>query len=203
MQARGVCLAAALIATGLVWVQRMPDGSGNVQTLSSEQLQRLAGSTAALSALLDRDPGHRLRDCRHEVEGDVLGPESVAPLPNGSVLVLDRYGLLYRADPSPAGALALSGAALANVGPGRPLGYELAADGRRLVVGDSLKGLVLFDLDSGDLRVLSNGHTYVNDVATMADGTVYFTSSTEHPSAWACPTPTAATTTRWTATSGV
>jgi sugar lactone lactonase YvrE len=63
---------------------------------------------------------------------------------------------------------------------GRPLGIELYPDGR-LLVCDSLRGLLLVDRRSGDIEVLvAKGPDLrvCNNAAVAADGTVYFTDST-------------------------
>mmetsp|Transcript_19254 Transcript_19254/g.64526 ORF Transcript_19254/g.64526 Transcript_19254/m.64526 type:complete len:406 (+) Transcript_19254:85-1302(+) len=176
----------AAVVGGVV-LMHMPDGTGPVLAVPMERLARLEGSRAAVAAALDRDPGDRLRRCRHAFSGKVVGPETVCPYHNGSLYVLDRYGQLRRGDPSeedPSG-FALSGDDLPYIGPGRPLGYTRA--GPKLLVADSLKGLLELDLPTRSLRVLANRHAYVNDLDALPGekgapyGKVYYTSSTAQP----------------------
>lgn len=62
---------------------------------------------------------------------------------------------------------------------GRPLGLELHPDGR-LVVCDSDRGLLLVDRTSGQVEVLVDNTDLrvCNNAAVAADGTIYFTDST-------------------------
>jgi len=62
---------------------------------------------------------------------------------------------------------------------GRPLGLELYPDGR-LVVCDSKRGLLLVDRTSGQVEVLveRTDVRVCNNAAVAADGTIYFTDST-------------------------
>jgi sugar lactone lactonase YvrE len=184
----GHSLAALLLGAACsAWLLHMPDGSGPVLQLSDERLARLASGEGKLAAILARDPEQRLRRCVHHHRGAVVGPESLAALSNGSLLALDRYGFVHRADPrAPTGSAGSGEVAyaltsqVAYVGPGRPLGAEV--EGERFLFADSLKGLMELRLDTGELRVLANRLAYANDLALdRRDGRIYLTSSTREP----------------------
>jgi len=65
--------------------------------------------------------------------------ESVVVGPHGQLVMLDRYNQLWEAKQDQgSGAWALSPKPLAQLGPGRPLGYHFDHDGN-LIVCDSLK----------------------------------------------------------------
>lgn len=64
---------------------------------------------------------------------------------------------------------------------GRPLGIELARDGR-LLVCDAHRGLLLVDVDSGTVEVLATGvdgirMRFCNNAAVATDGTIWFSDS--------------------------
>lgn len=177
---------------GSLWLLPMPDGSGPILPIAAERLARLGGGGGRLAAMLALDERQLLRSCCvHHHRSRVIGPKSLAAAANGSLLALDRTGVLVRADPDGGGGFALQ-AAVSYVGPGRPLGIEAngAGESERLLIADSLKGLVELPLAGGararGLRVLSNGAAYTNDLARDAQsGAVYFSSSTREPVAYA------------------
>lgn len=94
-------------------------------------------------------PNTALRRATRLFEGSVQGSESVAVAGDGSLLMLDKFGRLLRAAPSSSSSPSSSGGGsagyrlesepLALLGPGRPLGFHLSADGASLIICDSLK----------------------------------------------------------------
>ena len=140
-------------------------------------------------------------------EGRVSGAESVAVTPDGTLVMLDKFGYIHRAAPGDGGEYELLPTVEAPpiyIGPGRPLGFEVVEGGEALLVCDSLKGLLRVEPGSGRVTVLSNRVTdrsrsgpsalpgpadainYANDLDTASDGTVFFSSSTagvvaQHP----------------------
>lgn len=133
----------------------------------------------------------RLQAAVRLFDGLIKGAESVVVGPHGQLVMLDRYNQLWEAKQDQgSGAWALSPKPLAQLGPGRPLGYHFDHDGN-LIVCDSLKGLLKYDYTSGVISLLATHVswnspinpgtpiTYANDLAIAADGTVYFTSCTD------------------------
>ena len=138
-------------------------------------------------------------------EGRVDGAESVAVAPDGTLVMLDKYGYIHRArkKDSEYHLLPTAEAPPLYIGPGRPLGFHVVEQGKVVLVCDSLKGLLRVELASGAITVLSNsvdwvggasgpsqgaahGINYANDLDVAEDGTIYFTSSTagvvaQHP----------------------
>ena len=126
-------------------------------------------------------------------EGKVDGTESVAVAPDGTLLMLDKYGYILKAkfDDNDQNYKLLEEHPPMYIGPGRPLGFHVVSDGLGLLVCDSLKGLIKVDLSSGEITVLANhvAHDkspihYTNDLDVASDGTVYFSSSTENVVIW-------------------
>jgi sugar lactone lactonase YvrE len=138
-------------------------------------------------------------------EGQVVGTESVAVAPDGTLVMLDKFGYVHRAHrSSSASEYALFEDPVLYIGPGRPLGFHLVEDGAAIIVCDSLKGLLRVEFRTGAITVLANrvsggsgpqpfggddSHVinYANDLDIASDGTIYFTSSTagvvaQHPS---------------------
>lgn len=155
-------------------------------------------------------PNNALRSATRLFEGQVHGSESVAVGPDGTLWLLDRYGHVRLASPTPGapGGFALHPQPLAYVGPGRPLGFHHDAAGN-LVICDS-KGLMLLertdaaaekggsgsDPRSGRwrLRCLANWAdgrpvNYANDLDIAADGRIFFTDSSVIPPALNAATP--------------
>ncbi|PSC75234.1 strictosidine synthase [Micractinium conductrix] len=113
-------------------------------------------------------------------EGRVVGSESVAVAPDGTLWMLDKWGVAHTAEAlegaaggagdsadsgaegvvSGAGALRyrLHPQPAAYVGPGRPLGFHFDAAGN-LAICDSLKGLMLLERASGGGASSSGGIT--------------------------------------------
>ncbi|MEW5316240.1 MAG: hypothetical protein WDW38_007621 [Sanguina aurantia] len=145
---------------------------------------------------------------RHSVrlfDGIVDGAESVVVDKDQAVMwMLDRFGNVWRAErvptpphpeePAAGSQYALEQAPFTHLGPGRPLGAALDANGD-LLVCDSLKGLlkvetgtapgsqarritILTSRVSGASRLDPGSPiTYANDLDVHPDGTVYFTAS--------------------------
>ena len=132
----------------------------------------------------------KLHMAKRLFEREISGSESVAVTPSGDLIMLDRLGYVHRAVPA---EMYGSGYDLKKpplyIGPGRPLGFHVLGDDT-LLVCDSLKGLLRVTLSSGAIEVLSNAvhgpdgaatpFQYANDLDVAADGTVYFTSCTNH-----------------------
>lgn len=128
-------------------------------------------------------------------EGSAAGVESVVVRPDGGLILLDKYGYLREADPGPGRSYVPSQRPPLYVGPGRPLGGHVSADGTSVLVCNSLVGLLRVDLATDPARGLVRGRTeilsgsadgrpfhYVNDVdVSPTDGSVYFTSSVDEP----------------------
>lgn len=154
--------------------------------LPPERVERLPAGAPDLDSAFFRLANTRLlTDSVRLFEGAVVGAESVAVTPDGTLLMLDKYGHLHRAGKGSDGGYALlADAKPIYIGPGRPLGYHVTEDGRYLFVCDSLKGLLQVDLTTGGITVLSNSVdgvpvTYANDLDMAENGTIFFTSSTE------------------------
>lgn len=96
-------------------------------------------------------------------EGKVHGAESVAVAPDGTLIMIDRFGYIHTASPTTTegasavgGGYTLSAAAPLYIGPGRPLGFHIVDNGSAVVVCDSLKGLTRVELRTGTVTILSN-----------------------------------------------
>lgn len=144
----------------------------------------------------------RLRKARRFFKGVVVGSESVALTDTGSLVMIDRRGFVFRAHPRRVASMRGDSTGKPEerleyelelppryVGPGRPLGFHVVGDD--LFICDSLKGLLRLGLRSGVLEVISNAvhddegraapFHYANDLDVARDGTIYFTSCTDHP----------------------
>lgn len=136
----------------------------------------------------------RLKSATRLFSQEISGSECVA-VTNKKLIMLDRQGYVFVASPVPEGgpiAYQLDGPSF-YLGPGRPLGFHV--QGRWLYVCCSLKGLLRLHLDSGETQLLSNALSplraaprappeplnYANDLDVASDGSVYFTSSSDHP----------------------
>ena len=150
----------------------------------------------------------RLTHATRLFEGQIQGAESVAVSPDGTLVMLDKFGFVHRArkraddtDPKSSAYELLPASEALYIGPGRPLGFHLVDGGAAVVVCDSLKGLLRVDLAEGTVTVMANSVSvspadddgagpggaggrgprpinYANDLDVASDGTVYFTSST-------------------------
>lgn len=123
-------------------------------------------------------------------EGGVDGTESVAVSPDGTLIMLDKYGKIQRAKKTDKGFTLLDELPM-YIGPGRPLGFHVVNNGKALLVCDSLKGLIKVNLLSGEITILANHISgldspiqYCNDLDVAKDGTVYFSSSTKNVVIW-------------------
>eukprot|EP00199_Chlamydomonas_sp_CCMP681_P002198 CAMPEP_0119102030 /NCGR_PEP_ID=MMETSP1180-20130426/907_1 /TAXON_ID=3052 ORGANISM="Chlamydomonas cf sp, Strain CCMP681" /NCGR_SAMPLE_ID=MMETSP1180 /ASSEMBLY_ACC=CAM_ASM_000741 /LENGTH=416 /DNA_ID=CAMNT_0007086243 /DNA_START=1 /DNA_END=1251 /DNA_ORIENTATION=+ len=143
--------------------------------------------------------------------GSVPGSETVHVLPNGNLLMLDKYGLAWLAKPnaSAPGGYTLEPNAIAQLGPGRPLGFQLDSHGDVIVCMGTL-GLVKLQLpvSCSDLddpatpcvpreraqvvllaaRVTADSPidagtfvTYANDLTIAKDGRIFFSDSQSVP----------------------
>jgi len=103
------------------------------------------------------------------------GAEDVVVAPDGAVYTGTEDGVIHRIDPESGDV-----AAVANTG-GRPLGIELLGGGR-LLVCDARRGLLAVDPADGTVEELVGGMKFCNNAAVAADGTIYFSDSSEiHP----------------------
>ena len=181
--------AVAFLAMAYPLFDRMPhpyDGVRAVEiSLEMQTVINRVGSPFTFDPPFDRN--ERLRSATRLFEGQIHGSESVAVRPNGELVMLDKFGYLHRAHPDTDELYVLNASAL-YIGPGRPLGFHVVDQGAALLVCDSLKGLVRVELDGprrGDISILANSVegggpiSYANDLSVAANGTVYFTSSTE------------------------
>lgn len=169
-----------------------PFDDGVAVSIPDERIARLPGGAhgaqipANFTGVLA--PNERLREAQRLFKGRVLGTESVAVTSTGTLVMLDRQGFVFLATRGSSGDYLLE-EKVAYVGPGRPLGFHVVGDD--VVICDSLKGLTRLNLKTKALEVLSNAvHeddgsltpiNYANDLDVAADGTVYFTSCTDHP----------------------
>lgn len=98
-------------------------------------------------------------------------PEDVLVDSDGSVLTGLLGGQILRVSPD-----GRTISTVAETG-GRPLGLEWLPD-RSLLVCDALRGLLEVDA-SGNVQVLVDGMNFCNNAAVAADGTIYFTDSSQ------------------------
>jgi hypothetical protein len=148
-----------------------------------------------------------LSGVRRLFDGQVSGVESVAVTSNGTLVLLDKFGYIHTATPTPKNDANVHDVHPADVdytlsknklyiGPGRPLGYHIVEDEESedliLLVCDTLKGLLRVNVSQRSIEVLTNMVTgdgtpinYANDVDIgPKSGKVYFTSSTSGVVGW-------------------
>lgn len=112
-------------------------------------------------------------------EGDIYLPEATVVDQNGKFYVSSGNGSILSIDPKkPSYKMEV------HTG-GRPLGMSWAKDGR-LLVADSLLGLLAIDLNTKRIEILCNHVNgrpvrFANAVTTASDGTIYFTDSSDIP----------------------
>eukprot|EP00884_Botryococcus_braunii_P013676 jgi/Botrbrau1/22309/Bobra.0138s0060.2 len=137
-------------------------------------------------------PNTLLRGAVRLFKGQVLGSESVGVAGDGSLVMCDRYGAVWKAVPSATseGGYKLDPAPVAYLAPGRPLGFHLDHQGDLIVCNAGL-GLVKLELGGerryeilttrvSDSSRLSPGTplNYVNDLdIAHSDGSIYFSDS--------------------------
>jgi hypothetical protein len=92
-------------------------------------------------------------------DGEIHGAESVSLSPDGTLVMIDKFGFMHRAREHHRVDFVLQQERPLYVGPGRPLGFEIGGQGQFLLVCDSLKGLLRVELASGAISVLSNRAT--------------------------------------------
>lgn len=122
-------------------------------------------------------------------QGQIHGSESVNVSPDGRLVMIDKYGAVRAAPKQPIrNSTQLDPQPIAHLGPGRALGFTFDADGN-LVVCDALKGLIMYNMTSKQVQLLTNRVSsssrlqpgslinYANDLDIAADGTIYFTDS--------------------------
>lgn len=128
-------------------------------------------------------------------DGEIVGSESVAVDEKRNVMyLLDRYGRVFESSVEPSSTQTLT--PVTYVGPGRPLGVHL--QGNKLIICDSLKGLVELDLTTKKISILSNAAfkqnstqdfgypvAYADDLdVDPTTGDVYFTDASTIPPAF-------------------
>ncbi|MQA86064.1 MAG: SMP-30/gluconolactonase/LRE family protein [Streptosporangiales bacterium] len=106
------------------------------------------------------------------------GPEDVALDAEGRIIAGLEDGRIVRLSPD-GGRIET----LASTG-GRPLGIEVAADGR-LLICDARRGLLRADPENGEVELLVEGTAgepfrFCNNAAVAPDGTVYFSDTSRH-----------------------
>eukprot|EP00040_Diaphanoeca_grandis_P011998 m.61256 g.61256 ORF g.61256 m.61256 type:complete len:404 (+) comp22957_c0_seq1:194-1405(+) len=189
-------LVAVIVAQ---WCSRLPSPyhSENLERTvePSEKLQRLLPGNVdgpKIPLELGRLTG-KLKAVTHLFEGKIHGSESAVVFPSTNELVMiDKFGFVHMAllETNPDNEVGLSATLLENsppfyIGPGRPLGMHAVDDGSKtLIVCDSLKGLLRVSLADRTIVILSNSvggvpFHFCNDVDVAADGTIYFTASTD------------------------
>ncbi|WP_019644485.1 SMP-30/gluconolactonase/LRE family protein [Novispirillum itersonii] len=109
--------------------------------------------------------------------GGATGPEHLATGPDGALYAAVHDGRILRLDP--AGGLPQEVA----VTGGRVLGFAFDADGR-MIAADALRGLVAIAANGAVTPLLTqvgpgDPLIYANSVTVAADGTVYFTASSD------------------------
>jgi sugar lactone lactonase YvrE len=117
-------------------------------------------------------PNTRLSGIETLPLGPYTGPEDVALDPAGFLYVSTHEGVIVRLDPDGGNPREW-----ARTG-GRPLGLDVAPDGR-LIVADAARGLLALTPD-GEVQVLAkeaDGRpiAFADDVAVARDGRIYFT----------------------------
>lgn len=137
-----------------------------------------------------------LHEASHLFTGKILTAETVAVDLDGSLLIADRTGKMYKAmktsEEGPAD-WSLLPEPIVDLGAGAPLGLHVDPTGT-IWVCDAIKGLLKVDrtvpgeprvylvateVNSGPPEERGLRPTHVDDVDVASDGTVYFTSSTE------------------------
>jgi len=190
------CLAVFVVVASIYLaplLHRMPAPYDDVTAVSIEASRIALYPGAANGSKFPADltgayaRNERLWKAQRLFQGEVFGSESVAVMPNGDLIMLDKFAYVHRARPAANGGYEMlrEGPPL-YIGPGRPLGFHVIENGTALLVCDSLKGLVRVDLPTGTMSILSNRISasgkpfhYANDLDVALDGTVYFSSSTQ------------------------
>jgi len=106
-----------------------------------------------------------------------FGPEDVLTLANGNILTGLQNGQIVEINAD------FTSLVIRGKTGGRPLGLDHLPDGR-VVICDTVKGLLAFDLASGAVEILAGANAstalnFCNNPAVAADGTIYFSTSTE------------------------
>ncbi|GGH32343.1 Sugar lactone lactonase YvrE [Cribrihabitans marinus] len=121
----------------------------------------------AENAALDAAELISLPDC-------AIGPEDLAVMPDGAVFTVDLGGTLYRIDGDAPQIVDQLG--------GRPLGLRAGPDGA-LYIADSFRGLMRWSgpgtLEELVAQIDGAPIIYANQLDVGADGTVYFSNSTD------------------------
>ncbi|CAK0787144.1 hypothetical protein CVIRNUC_010360 [Coccomyxa viridis] len=132
----------------------------------------------------------KLRNATKLFEGQIHGSESVALAADGSLWMLDKFGYVWRAPEDGKGSYAMESKPIAQLGPGRPLGFDFDEEGN-LIVCNSGSGLVMLEKGSKKVVLLTSRVSsddpidpdstidYINDVTVASDGIIYFTDSVQ------------------------
>ncbi|KAL3155800.1 hypothetical protein ABBQ32_012813 [Trebouxia sp. C0010 RCD-2024] len=158
---------------------------GTVQTIPSNKLPTPSALTGPYA------PNEVLKNVTKLFKGKLQGTESVHVSEGGTLWLPDKYGNVFTAEPDSEGRYNVV-RKVAYLGPSRPLGHTMDADGN-LLVADSAKGLIMLERASGKVVILASQVSadspkdpgsvisYANDLDIAHDGTVYFTTSSDIP----------------------
>ena len=213
IRVRDVLIVTVLAVWGAILVQHtklpFPYEAHDAQVLSAESRTRLLGGTAAPLGWAEFTAVHTAIAAETKAEatknwlarvqklfvGQIEGVESVGVSQNGTLILLDKYGYVHRAEHDDT----ISNENIGNnygyhfvgdkfyIGPGRPLGYHIVEEHETLIlfVCCSLKGLLRVNLSKRTIEILSNTApdgtpiNYANDLDIgPKTGTIYFSSST-------------------------
>lgn len=146
------------------------------------------------------DTGFRVEDdslpnnTKYILQDQIAGVETVALGPEGWLGLVDKHGQIFMAEPDNQGGYAVTPHPLPWASPGRSLGAKFDANGDLLIANAPLgllqlaspgdaqsQRLLLLTGRVSDESPLSAGYPieFANSLDVAADGTVYFTSSTD------------------------
>ena len=171
--------AGAILLRGLAWVLAALValallGLATLATLGGMRIDPVVWQPGPLPDMRDTDD-ESLSASRRVLEGVGVGPEDVAPGPDGSFFVGYADGRIVHAFADGRWSV------LANTG-GRPLGLQRNAGGA-LIVADALRGLLSVSMD-GVVTVLVDQVDgvplkFVDDLDIAANGTIWFSDASQ------------------------
>lgn len=133
-------------------------------------------------------PNEVLKKAERLFDGRIDSSESVVFAPDGSLIMLDKFGNVWQAARADGGSeqFRLRPKPLTRLGLGRPLGFHADKDGN-LIVCNAGVGLQKVEKDTHKISLLTgrgpepDGNitdiAYANDLDIAPDGTIYFTDS--------------------------
>ncbi|CAL1546403.1 unnamed protein product [Lymnaea stagnalis] len=178
-------LSGVIAAVSVFIISLIPSPIDPVPIYLSDQLPVLDGPLQINS---------RLQKVTKLFSGQLLGPESFAVGPDGSIYTGTGDGRIWRFKDGHMSMVARTGIDHPDCGKfhmepvcGRPKGIKMNSKGY-LIVADSYKGILEVNVDTGDIRVLLdiflnflefNGSRFVflNGLDIGSDGTIYFSDS--------------------------